>query len=71
MFNLFIDYNKWHYTHAIINLFRLAKEFTRFFVNLFSIKLFLKSLFTPVFSIPVNDNSSTYIGDMVAVFIGE
>lgn len=70
MFNLFIDYNKWHYTYALLNIFRLTKEFVRFFLNLFSIKLFLKSLLLPVFSIPVNDVETETFTDIFAVFLG-
>ena len=70
MFRLFIDYSKWHYTQAVVNIFVLAKEFARFFFNLFSVSLFLRSLFLPVFSIPVNDVESEGVFDMVAVFIG-
>ena len=47
----------------------LTKEFVRFFFNLFSVSLFLKSLFSPIFSIPVNDVRSDEISEMIAVFI--
>lgn len=70
MSSFFIDYVKWHYTYALLNIFRLAKEFIRFFLNLFSVRLFLHTLFTPIFSIPVNDDDSNYIGDMIAGFVG-
>jgi len=70
MFSLFIDYNKWHYSYAIVNIFRLAREFIRFSLNLFSVNLFLKSLFRPIFSIPVDDVDSENITDVGAVFIG-
>lgn len=70
MLSLFIDYNKWHYSYALLNIFRSAREFVRFFFNLFSINLFLKSLFSPIFSTPVTDTTSEDITDAVAFFIG-
>ncbi len=69
MLNLFIDYSKWHYTYALLNIFRLAVEFVRFFLNLFSVKLFLKSLFSPLFSVPLTTESN-YYGDIIAGFVG-
>ena len=70
MFSLFIDYTKWHYSYAFIRIFRLAQEFLRFFFNLFSVKLFLKSLFSPIFSMSVKDLYSSEIGDMIEAFLG-
>lgn len=70
MLSLFIDYTKWHYSFAFINIFRLAREFARFFLNLFSVSLFLRTLFSPIFSIPVNDVDSVEASDMIAVFLG-
>lgn len=70
MFSLFIDYNKWHYTQALVNIFILAREFMRFFFNLFSVHLFFRSLLQPIFSIPVDDISSENVSDVVAVFLG-
>jgi hypothetical protein len=69
MLRLFIDYTKWHYSYALVNIFRLAKEFVRFFLNLFSVTLFFKTLLYPIFSLPVDDVESSFIADMVAVFI--
>ncbi len=70
MFSLFIDYNKWHYTQALVNIFILAREFMRFFFNLFSVHLFFRSLLQPIFSIPVDDVESQNISDVIAVFLG-
>ncbi len=69
MFSLFIDYNRWHYSYALLNILRLMREFVRFFLNLFSVGLFLRSLFKPIFNVPVNDVDASYEGDMVAIFI--
>jgi hypothetical protein len=69
MFSLFIDYSKWHYSYALLNILRLAREFVRFFFNLFSVTLFLKSLFKPIFNVPVDDVDTSFSGDMVAVFL--
>lgn len=41
-----------------------------FFLNLFSVSLFIRSLFRPIFSIPVDDVDSENITDVGAVFIG-
>lgn len=70
MFSLLTDYTKWHYSYALLTIVRLAQEFVRFFFNLFSVTLFFKSLFSPIFSIPVNDISSPEISDMIAAFMG-
>jgi hypothetical protein len=70
MFSLISDYTKWHYSYALAAIISLAQEFVRFFFNLFSVKLFLKSLFSPIFSIPTNDISSTEISDLAAAFAG-
>lgn len=70
MFSLFFDYTKWHYTYALLAIFSLMKEFVRFFFNLFSVTLSLQNLFRPVFSIPIDNPEPTYIGDMVATFLG-
>ena len=70
MFSLIIDYNRWHYSYAIVNIFRLANNFVRFFIGLFSVTLFLKSLFSPIFSLPVSDVYSTEIGDVIESFLG-
>lgn len=70
MFRLFTDYTKWHYMYAVVNILRLAQEFTRFFLNLFSVPLFLKSLVSPIFSVPIYDVESVDVIDWVAVFIG-
>ena len=70
MFNLFTDYITWHYTQAIVSIVRTAKEFVRFFLNLFSVWLFFKTLFLPIFSIPVDDLGSSDIPDMIAGFFG-
>lgn len=70
MFSLFIDYNKWHYRCATLNIFKIAKDFMFFFLNLFSVSLFIRSLFRPIFSIPVDDVDSENITDVGAVFIG-
>lgn len=69
MLELFINYTKWHYTQAIISLFILAREFIRFFVNMFSIPLFIRSLFLPILNIPVNINTKEEIGDIFATFV--
>lgn len=70
MVSIFIDYTKWHYTYALVNIFTLTKEFVRFFLNLFSVRLFLASLFTPIFSVPVNSIESSMVSDMLAEVIG-
>lgn len=70
MLSLFIDYISWHYTYALLNIFRLAKEFIRFFLNLFSVTLFFRTLFLPIFSIPVDDTVSSDIPDVIASFFG-
>lgn len=70
MFSLFTDYIGWHYKFALVNIFRLGVEFTRFFVNFFSIGLFLRTLFLPLFSVPVDDIDSEDITDTVALFMG-
>jgi hypothetical protein len=70
MFSLLIDYTKWHYTYAILNIFRLAQEFIRFFLNLFSVTLFAKTLFLPVMSIPVDDIHEAEVSDVIASFLG-
>lgn len=70
MFSLFIDYCRWHYTHAVRKIFSLTKEFVRFFFNLFSVGLFLKSLFSPIFSIPVDDVETPDVSSMIATFLG-
>ncbi len=70
MFSLFVDYTKWHYSQALFTIVELAQEFTRFFLNLFSVALFLKSLFSPIFSIPVNGIGTSEVSDKVAAFVG-
>lgn len=70
MFGLISDYAKWHYSYALLAIVHLAQEFVRFFFNLFSVTLFLKSLFSPIFSISLNDVSSPEVSDIVAVFMG-
>ena len=70
MLSLFFDYFKWHYTHAIVTILKLGKEFVRFFLNLFSVSLFLRTLFLPLFSIPVDDVDSSFLSDLVAVYVG-
>jgi hypothetical protein len=70
MFSLFIDYSKWHYTYALENIFRLAKEFIRFFLNLFSVTLFLKTFFRPIFSVPVNLHEAEDAVDTVSLIVG-
>lgn len=70
MFSLFIDYNKWHYRYATLNIFRIARDFILFFLNLFSVSLFFRSLFQPIFSIPVDDVDSENISDVMAIFLG-
>jgi hypothetical protein len=69
MLSLFIDYTKWHYTHAIVGIFRLTREYVRFLLNLFSVALFLRTLFLPIFSIPIDDMRSLDIPDMIATFL--
>ena len=70
MLSLFFDYTTWHYTHALVVVLQLTRDFVRFFLNLFSVKLSLQNLFRPVFSIPVDGAESTYGGDVVATFLG-
>ena len=70
MFCLISDYTKWHYSYAVVTIIGLAQEFVRFFFNLFSVSLFLRSLFSPIFSIPVNDMRSPEVSDLVAGFMG-
>ncbi len=70
MFGLISDYTKWHYSYALVAIVHLAQEFARFFFNLFSVGLFLRSLFSPIFSISLNDVASPEVSDVVAVFMG-
>ena len=42
-----VYYVKWHYTQAVVDLIGIVKNFLWFFWEFFSIKLLLKSLFTP------------------------
>ncbi|MBP6948799.1 MAG: hypothetical protein KBC41_03890 [Candidatus Pacebacteria bacterium] len=69
MISLFIDYTKWHYTHAVVGIFVLTREFIRFFLNLFSFSLFVRTLFSPIYSIRVAHIEEDAITDILAVFI--
>ena len=48
---LIIEYLNWHYGKALTELLDLEKNFLWFFYHQFSIKLLLKTLFTPFFRI--------------------
>jgi hypothetical protein len=58
MFSFFIDYGRWHYSYAPLAILKLLKEFVRFFINLFSVSLFIRTLFNPLYSSPVNLKSA-------------
>ncbi len=65
----FFFYLSWHYKYALGNLFSLTKEFIRFFFNFFSIGLFAKTLFLPMFSVKADPGKEVYIIDYIAIII--
>ena len=65
----FFFYLSWHYKYALGNLFSLTKEFIRFFFNFFSIGLFVKTLFLPMFSVKADPGKEVYIIDYIAIII--
>lgn len=69
MFSLFIDYTSWHYSYALLNILRLGKEFIRFFFNLFSVPLFIRSFFSPIFSVSADLGEADDGADTVALII--
>lgn len=57
MVGFLTDYLRWHYTTAFADILHVIKNFERALLELFSIKLLLKTFFKPVFRI-----KETYAG---------
>jgi hypothetical protein len=70
MLSFIIDYSKWHYSYALLAVLKLLKEFMRFFMNLFSVSLFIRTLFSPLYSTPVNIKSAQDGADAFGLITG-
>lgn len=65
-----IRYLVWHYTYGLPHLFALTWEFSRFVFNLFSIRLFMRTLVNPLFSLAGSVRQEKMAIDMVSIVVG-
>ena len=63
------QYLAWHYSYGLPNLFTLTKEFIRFIFNFFSINLFFRTLFSPMFSVESGIADEQYAEGVIALFV--
>lgn len=63
------DYLSWHYRYGVLRFFIVVKEIVRFIFNLLSIRLFLRTLFAPMFNVRADIYATKELSDMVAMTV--
>ncbi|MEN9880845.1 MAG: hypothetical protein RLZZ308_28 [Candidatus Parcubacteria bacterium] len=66
---MLFSYFFWHYRYGLLGLFSITGEFVRFIFNLFSINLFIRTLFLPIFSAQITLKDRVVDEDIVAVLV--
>ncbi len=69
MVNISLQYLAWHYRYGLPNLFSMMREFVRFVFNLFSINLFLRTLFKPMFSLQGSAHDQKLVADAISIIV--
>lgn len=64
-----LQYLSWHYRYGLLHLFFITKELVRFVYNLFSIGLFFRTLFMPMFSVEASIHNVELIQDIVSLIV--
>lgn len=65
-----MNYVVWHYRYGLPHLFLITKEFVRFVFNLFSINLFLRTLFLPMFNLQGSARGEEVLADAISIVVG-
>lgn len=65
------SYIFWHYRYGVPHIITLTIEFVRFIFNLFSINLFLRTLFNPMFSVQISLKDRVVDEDIIAIIISK
>jgi hypothetical protein len=65
------SYIFWHYRYGVPHIVTLTSEFVRFIFNLFSIDLFFRTLFNPMFSVQISLKDRIVDEDIIAIIISK
>lgn len=64
-----LQYVAWHYQYGLPHLFLITRELVRFVFNLFSISLFLRTLFKPMLSLQGSTKGEEIPVDVVSIIV--
>lgn len=64
-----LQYLSWHYRYGLLHLFSITKELVRFTYSLFSIGLFFRTLFKPMFSIETSTRDVELVPDIISLIV--